>query len=75
MPLLDPAEVDTGAELLDALVHERMLELAMEGHRFFDLRRLGVAQTVLGIEAWQLWMPVPQRELDTNPNLTQNTGY
>jgi len=31
----------------DAVRTERRLELAMEGHRFFDLKRWGVAQSVL----------------------------
>jgi hypothetical protein len=31
----------------DAVQYERRLELAMEGQRFFDLRRLGIAATVL----------------------------
>lgn len=34
-------------EALDAIRMERRLELAMEGHRFFDLRRWGIAKQVL----------------------------
>lgn len=75
VPLLDPAVVDTRDELEDALLHERMVELAMEGHRFFDLRRFGVATEVLGIDENQLYFPIPQSERDVNPNLDQNPGY
>ncbi|MFL5616721.1 MAG: RagB/SusD family nutrient uptake outer membrane protein [Gemmatimonadaceae bacterium] len=35
------------AQALAAIQAERRLELAMEGQRFFDLRRWGIAQTVL----------------------------
>jgi hypothetical protein len=70
-----PATVDTQAELLDAILRERRFELAYEGLRFFDLRRHGVAMTVLGIPAERLLFPIPQGERDVNPNLTQNTGY
>ena len=62
-------------ELLDAILHERRLELAFEGQRFFDLRRFGQAQAVLGIDANHLLFPIPQRERDANPNLEQNPGY
>jgi hypothetical protein len=61
--------------LLDAILQERRVELAMEGHRFFDLRRLGRAQQVLNLSAERLLFPIPQRERDVNPNLTQNPGY
>jgi hypothetical protein len=63
------------AALLSAILDERRWELAFEGHRFFDLRRHGVATTVLGITASRLLFPVPQSERDVNTNLTQNTGY
>ena len=32
---------------MQAMKMERRLELAMEGHRFFDLRRWGEAETVM----------------------------
>lgn len=61
--------------LLDAVLAERRLELAMEDQRFFDLRRFGVATTVLAIADTKLVFPIPQSERDVNPNLTQNAGY
>lgn len=72
---LDPDVVSTDEALTDAIAAERFVELAMEGHRFFDLRRLGLAQDRLGLEPYQLVFPIPQRELDVNPNLEQNPGY
>jgi starch-binding outer membrane protein, SusD/RagB family len=72
---LDPAVVDTDTELRDAILNERRWEFALEGHRFYDLRRMGVATTVLSINAERLLWPIPQREMDTNPALVQNAGY
>lgn len=66
--------------LIDAVLHERRVELFGEwGHRWFDLIRRSRADTVLQYKPdWQptdvMW-PIPQRELDSNPNITQNDGY
>jgi starch-binding outer membrane protein, SusD/RagB family len=70
-----PLTVITRDDLIDALLWERLVELGMEGHRFFDLRRMGVARERLGLEEYQLLFPIPQREMDTNSNLVQNPGY
>ena len=63
------------AALLTAILNERRWELAFEGHRFFDLRRHGVATTTLAIAANRLLFPIPQAERDINTSLTQNAGY
>lgn len=70
-----PSTVNTEEALIDAILQERRLEFAMEGHRFFDLRRTGRAMDVLGISEGRLLFPIPQAELDVNKNLTQNPGY
>ena len=65
----------------DALLQERAFELCFEGHRWFDLRRFD--QLVPTIEAYgqpiqapkHLLFPIPQREMDVNNSLEQNTGY
>lgn len=70
-----PLSVAGQANLLDAILNERRLELAFEGHRFFDLRRFGRAEQKLQLAANRLILPLPQAEIDVNPNLTQNPGY
>jgi hypothetical protein len=65
---------------LDIIMQERRLELATEGHRFFDLVRTGKAQQVLGPLGYQSnrneVLPIPQSEIDvTNGVLKQNPGY
>jgi starch-binding outer membrane protein, SusD/RagB family len=74
---LDPLPTTvTGTEaLIDAILAERRVEFALEGHRFFDLRRNLRAQSVLDIGPNQLLFPIPQSEIDVNPNLQQNPGY
>ncbi len=67
-------------ELRDAIIYERHLELALEGHRFFDLVRTGKAPEVLGpngfVEGKHELMPIPQSEINISEgNLTQNPNY
>jgi hypothetical protein len=76
------------ADLRLAIEKERRLELAFEGHRWFDLKRTGraieVANNVkdgngisLGynLTPERLVWPIPQAELDKNISLRQNSGY
>lgn len=64
-------------ELIDLIRHERLVELGFEMHRFFDLVRWGIADEVLDgfVPNKNEVFPIPQTELDLNPNLSQNQGY
>lgn len=65
----------------DAIALERRLELAFEGYRWFDLLRTGKAVEVMNavtdgngkklynISSANLLWPLPQKEIDRNPNL------
>jgi starch-binding outer membrane protein, SusD/RagB family len=63
---------------LDAIKTERRLELAGEGHRFFDLVRWGDAPAKLGSRGFVTGknevFPIPQRELQ-GTKLVQNPNY
>ncbi|WP_170146688.1 RagB/SusD family nutrient uptake outer membrane protein [Maribacter vaceletii] len=96
------------SEMFDKIVHERKIELALEGHRFWDLKRWNMGVEILNdkiftgmkvlsvddvsgemelerfpvdnrpttvyFERFNLF-PIPQSEIEKNPNLTQNPGY
>lgn len=74
----------------EALVlKERRKELAMEGHRLYDILRLGITVTRKGgyhylnntdlispsYEDYRTILAIPQAEMDVNPNIQQNNGY
>lgn len=65
--------LDAG-NFLDLILQERLIELSFEGpHRFLDLRRTGRAeQEIDGYRPCNDIWPIPQREIDRNPNLIQN---
>jgi starch-binding outer membrane protein, SusD/RagB family len=78
-----PANTATNKEeMREAIANERRLELAFEGHRWFDLKRTGKAIATMNavnpnyqVDANKLLWPIPQTEMDRNPNLVQNDGY
>ncbi len=55
--------------LVEAIIRERRIELAFEGLFFHDQMRLKRPVQGLDYTACRLRMPIPQRELDANPNL------
>jgi hypothetical protein len=70
----------TGQPLLEAIYRERRLELALEGHRFFDLVRTGRAGTVLGPLGFNDQIhkvfPIPSSQIQASGGaVTQNPGY
>lgn len=74
----------TQSQMRDTILHERRMELAFEGQRWFDLIRIDKGQYGLNFlhsigktnaTAKNLLLPIPQTDIDANPNLTQNPGY
>ena len=76
--------------MIRAVIHERRLELAMEGERWYDLCRNGMVEEVMNavyardngrlaqkkpFDANSYLLPIPQTALDQNANLVQNPGY
>lgn len=74
----------TQAAFREKLLDERRLELAFEGQRWFDLIRVNNGQYAIqflhsigktNMSEKYLLFPIPQKERDANPNLSQNSGY
>lgn len=64
----------------EIILNERRLELAFEGFRLGDLKRNQESTvddngTVIPWNSPRLVFPIPLREINANPNLTQNPGY
>lgn len=80
-PAILPDITETNREALEALIlEERRHELAMEGHRFWDVVRMGKAQEIFGPLGFQNGkhelLPIPQSERDiTNGLLDQNPNW
>ncbi|HMP31162.1 MAG TPA: RagB/SusD family nutrient uptake outer membrane protein, partial [Saprospiraceae bacterium] len=60
---------------LDDILLERRLELAFEGHRIHDIRRLKQRFGNFDYNDPKLVFPIPAREIEANKNLVQNAGY
>lgn len=84
------APVDASGDMIETVLHERRLELAFEGQRWFDLCRNGKVEKYMNavyakdsgrlpqkrlFDANSYLLPVPQKALDENVNLEQNPGY
>ncbi|WP_225876827.1 RagB/SusD family nutrient uptake outer membrane protein [Flavobacterium muglaense] len=82
--------VATQSDAVNAILQERLMELAFEGDRWFDLKRMGKAIELLSqqkdgngnvlpfasnINQNRLLWPIPQDKLDANGQLVQNPGY
>lgn len=77
----------TNDQVMSAIIQERRVELFAEwAHRWLDLKRLGVVNSVMtavtpaksGGNPWKSYQqlyPIPYNELLNDPNLTQNPGY
>lgn len=75
-----PDVTASGQALMDAIYHERRVELGLEGHRFFDIVRTGRGTTLLGplgyVEGIHNHFPIPLSQIQaTNGSIVQNNGY
>ena len=74
-------------EMREAILHESRVEHALEGRRYYDLKRAGILrETVNSNKGWDLhgganykphfdlW-PFPGNFIDNSPNIEQNPGY
>ena len=85
LPCLMEGDFVNNERLLEAVLHERQVELFTEwGHRWFDLKRMKKLETVMGrvIQRKETsWnggsdlYPIPDHDRQLNNNLTQNPGY
>ena len=72
------------------ILKERRIELALEGHRFIDLKRLGGlanasmdrndTDDIIPVKNlvngdYRYTLPIPIKEISANPNVKQNDGY
>ncbi|MCH7402867.1 RagB/SusD family nutrient uptake outer membrane protein [Belliella kenyensis] len=68
-----------GESLIEEILKQRRLELSFEGHRSFDLKRLGLDIVkefgTIPFEDFRTLARIPIREVDINSNLEQNPGY
>ncbi|HTS45818.1 MAG TPA: RagB/SusD family nutrient uptake outer membrane protein [Puia sp.] len=79
----------SGAALLNDIYSERRKELAFEGHRYWDIVRLGqdvvrdgstgnypsYVPLTLPASSTKRIFPIPRAEMDANKNMVQNPGY
>ncbi len=72
----------TASELYEEILNQRRIELAYEGQRFHDLKRLGrnivksaPSTQVLQFTDFRVLASIFQPDVDGNPNLKQNFGY
>ena len=71
-------------DMKDKIINERRIELAFEGHRWFDMIRIDSGEYAVNFlhsigktnaTRERLLFPIPQTEMDSNPLMTQNPGY
>ncbi|UVR75792.1 RagB/SusD family nutrient uptake outer membrane protein [Bacteroides xylanisolvens] len=72
---LDAVNPKDEDEFIEYILDERRKELLAEGFRYYDLIRTNKAKTMLGLKDYQLVLPIPGKEMISNPNLEPNPGY
>jgi len=92
--LVEPAAmptITTAQSAWQAILNERRIELAFEGHRYLDVKRIGSKANVgfvrdsqdcvrnsacnLSPTDYKMTLPIPRAEIIANRNMVQNPGY
>jgi hypothetical protein len=74
--LLTIADFTSSAQLLEAVLNQRRMELAFEGFYRYDLIRTNQPLLSPDIPENKKVLPVPQMEIDISKGvIQQNTGY
>ena len=63
------------SDVITGIKEARKIALTDQVGYFAFLKRNGLAKSELKLEDYQLLFPIPQREIDINPGMTQNPGY
>lgn len=74
-PNFTVADFASKQALIDAILFERRLELAFEGHRYYDLMRYKRPSSRIAYGQERSILPIPVVDTQQNPNLVQNPGY
>lgn len=83
--------ITTAQQAWLVILRERRAELAFEGHRYLDIKRLGTKagegvvrfyrdcafnnQCTLSADDYRFTLPIPRAEQSANPSIQQNPGY
>lgn len=74
----------SGQALLDEILLQRRIELAFEGHRYFDMNRYemdiqksanSTVNSLMPFNDFRRVFPIPLNEMNTNPEMVQNPNY
>jgi hypothetical protein len=75
----------TQEQMMAEIRHQRMIEFAREGLRFYDLKRWGLLQQEISnsdkvgkeffVPAKHNYFPLPQSEIESNPQMVQNPNW
>lgn len=79
--LVAGTDISSLEELEDEVLDERVRELAFEGHRFFDLKRLERdilnpdGSTKIRYDSYRILDDISSGNISSNPELVENPGY
>lgn len=65
----------SGSSVLEKIKDARSQLMLYSNTNFAFMKRNGFVKDFYGVEDYRQLLPIPQRELDLCPQMTQNPGY